>query len=72
MKKPKPYGLRDSSPMTLRSRWELSLLLGFQRQKVTIASPCADASAAVASYGDPFIPGQPWPGCRAGASPGRH
>jgi hypothetical protein len=25
-------------------RWELSLLLGFQRQEVTIASRCADAS----------------------------
>ena len=40
-------------------RWELSLLSGLQRQKVTIASRCADASAAVASYDNSLFPGAP-------------
>ena len=48
-------------------RWELSLLLGFQLEKVTIASRCADASAAVAGYGNPVIPF--WPNSSPRAPP---
>ena len=37
-------------------RWEPPLPLGFPREKITIASRSADASAAAAGYVNPFIP----------------
>ena len=53
-------GLDPDDPVVVAAidvvRWELSRMLGFQRWKVTIASRCADASAAVAGYVNPFIP----------------
>jgi len=36
-------------------RWEPPLPLGFPREKITIASRSADASAAAAGYVNPFI-----------------
>src|SRR5215472_2533205 len=59
-KAPKPYrprGFDPDDPAVVAAidmvRWELSLLLGFQRsRKSQSPSRCADASAADASYGN--------------------